>query len=514
MNKMRVFLLFLLFISVNVLFCMEVKRLEPILHHAQVISQMKGDRLELSKQRLQRLTRLADRLEGTMQNQEQKMVSPERRARLKDVKEEIIQIQGQIRQMEQGPPVQPSKYTQMEAYLCGVFDKPFEEGFDFNGLIKDFLEKFYKKPIEELNTRAKGDYSQEPTIEETNAIIEGYQQKLIEVLNQERKMKDGYYAFYHAQNSKIGLLSDVITAIRKWLKLRLGSPGVELRIKSPFEQGSIEQGSISAFLDWGRKKMKEEMGGPMWVDHLLRDEVLAINFSPFGNTYSDGESTLHFFISSKSIMKGDVGSLVRDIVFKGLHLPERYIQALASLHERYMQPSTGGNLLQIFIPKEKVDDFVYLCTKFGKPCGKHNCGPKFYDKKTNIPMTISRYLYEYTNNPRSLGRPFHKSYMCGQFLTQLKDKSELYKNINCLQGRILFFPAFFSPDSGVKIFQYNFVSEENKKEYKQGLQKIINQMMNEWVKSGAYKRLSQEDKRNLPLVRLLEYWEKGQAERR
>ena len=143
------------------------------------------------------------------------------------------------------------------------------------------------------------------------------------------------------------------------------------------------------------------MGGPMWVDHLLRDEVLAINFSPFGNTYSDGESTLHFFISSKSIMKGDVGSLVRDIVFKGLHLPERYIQALASLHERYMQPSTGGNLLQIFIPKEKVDDFVYLCTKFGKPCGKHNCGPKFYDKKTNIPMTISRYLYEYTNNPRS-----------------------------------------------------------------------------------------------------------------
>ncbi|MFC1842515.1 hypothetical protein ACFLYU_02560, partial [Candidatus Dependentiae bacterium] len=363
-----------------------------------------------------------------------------------------------------------SKYTQTEALLRAFYPKDTDKIFNF--LLKEFLSSYYKKRIKE---RDLDDYI-----------------KIIKEMKEKEEEYSNYYSFYHAHDNAAGLLFDLQAAIRELLDLKLGEK-IILRFGSPTKEKTIEK-----FIKyWGLYFKKNRMKN--WDDHeeSLRSQVLSVNFAPFGNTGIKGEGTLNFFISGASVYFPEL--LIKKVIFDKFGFDKKYINKLRKSYNKYMASGKGGNMLQILIPKEKVDQFVYLSRAFGTPFG--NVYATVNKKLVGLDGT-SAYLNAYTN----LNIPFTQE---SQVIFGSKSKYGILSLINTVQGRIVFLPGFLDPKNGIKIFQYNFATKENREKYKKEFRKIIDEMISEWIETGGFENVK-KSKENMPLIKLLRQMKKGE----
>jgi len=303
-----------------------------------------------------------------------------------------------------------------------------------------------------------------------------------EILAKEREFSSDY-VFYHGHTDELGLIFDLYTEIEDFL---VYAPVIFNRekIKSPIQQRvrlrdtkyqamNFPYKNINEFLDhWENIFFKRGDRGEnnMWDDHLdeLRFSLPSANIALFGRTLEGfKESSLHFFITSQNVLK--VQSL--DEVFKRWDLDTKYKDQLVKLYKNFMHGSTG-HLLQIFIPADKVNDYVYISTAYGTPV------------RFKITDTFREKIIEVQGKKVNLSRHMDSKSILDVYRTKpesIRDYTDDARQITAdeLQARIVLFPSFFDPGNGIKIFRYTTAGLEKEfgADYKKGLRDIVAKMM-------------------------------------
>lgn len=372
------------------------------------------------------------------------------------------------------------KKTQIEAYVEVYFsdkeknnnklkDKSFKGCF--NSYIKTFIpnvfgyakEKDFKDSLKQLISEKFGSIV-------NNKDLDDYV-NLIYQMNENEKNFEDYYAFYHGHSVDIGFVFDIQTAIRKYFGL--GS----FEYFSPYMRfyNTVKQRNILDFMNY-----YESYG---WIDQCspLQDQVLSVNFVPINNYTYSGSCTFDYFVKGYSM--GCSKYILNDL-FNELNLNCNYIDKLYNVYKLYMVPEKAGHLLQILIPKDLVDNFVYLAVPGGAPIRDKIDGID-YDTSNMRNKYISQFLDKYINNASSIKMLDRYS---GNF-----SSAPVIDILDKVQGRIVFMPQFYDRASRIKIFRFNFIKPENIKKYKQEVDKIVSDMILEWVNNKNYDKIRQED---------------------
>ena len=172
-------------------------------------------------------------------------------------------------------------------------------------------------------------------------------------------------------------------------------------------------------------------------------------------------------------------------------------------------------MVQIFISKEKVDQYVYLCQKFGWRLYYKIKDLEYLGRRKGHKSALE-YLKKYTNDPHSIiyEKNFQKLFEQHKNKWKEINKKEVKENpiinlVDFVQGRVVFFPGFFED---TQAHFYNLASEKSRKEYEKKRDKIIDEMINDWIEKEGYEKLI-DDKKNMPLIKLLRRIKKGQKDR-
>lgn len=304
---------------------------------------------------------------------------------------------------------------------------------------------------------------------------------IAEAIHQERLLRN-YDVLYHGQSNVFMLFYDIVAAIyHEAAQEKLQAPFEYLRIPGTpqFEQKLVD------FLDKGFD-----------TDHeaAIKDVLLSVNFSLLGNSSRPGESSLNYFIdnASQNPPAHGITSLLT-YLFKSLNmhvtdsnkarlelLYQKYLDVPETMypHSKHLQikttkllgsthlPPVTGSMLQIFIPKEKINDYVYLSGPFGKPLVK-GLSPlwkpinvvtaegktRTYDLKK---IDTRTYISLYRSNPESID----------------------YLTMDQIQGRVLLTNDFLlNPKSDIKIYRYTMIPPTRLKKYKRELQAIVKEIV-------------------------------------
>jgi len=356
------------------------------------------------------------------------------------------------------------KYTQIEGFLRVWFNVG-EECEDYDSLIYRILEENYI-----LSSRSRFVLREKKGIFKKD--IESYV-NMIQAMNKREREFSDHYAFYHGYCDMVEILFDFQTVLRNMLNnCEEREDLVYLRLRDYVTHTNLED-----FIDYWDEKFKtgEYYRKRIYEDRELKDiplkwsgyvrplpyQMLPINFAPFANTDYIGKGSLYYFIKNRSVL--DVKKVLK-IIFKKFNFGECYLQELYDLCDTYLSLKTGGHMLQILIPKDKVDKFVFLALPYGTPFRLKIEGLSYNEQKMRH-VNSSEFLEKYTNNIFSLKG-------------QGKDKEPKYL-VNRIEGRIVFMPDFYEKKNNIKIFRYDFMSARDKQAYKKRLYKIVSNMLTE-----------------------------------
>lgn len=266
-----------------------------------------------------------------------------------------------------------------------------------------------------------------------------YTNLVYEVVQKEREYNDSHYVFYHAQQSCFNIVRDFIKEIYAMSELmHLGNDFQFLRnwLTAP------EYFNTFFFLGFTPANVYDH-------DPELVKKLLSVNLSLFGNRRSKGEDTFHYFKENNNVHPPQIIDLLTEI-FNLFDFNSMYLDELVQLNT--LLETHEGALLQIFIPKEQVDNYVYISHAFGVPY-RDPLVEEIYDNRLERHTRIAPILEKYKNDPLSLG-------IAGDF--------------DELQARILLSKdLLLDPHKGVKIFTYLTTSKEQQEKYHQELKKLV-----------------------------------------
>lgn len=289
------------------------------------------------------------------------------------------------------------------------------------------------------------------------------------IIGREKSLPD-YDVFYHAQATIYVLFQDIITEVLKYTAQHKEDP-LFYYLRIPDQAGTHQ-----VLADILKKGFNTDH------DPRIRNLLLSVNLSLFGNILEPGESTIDYFVKNISINSpygkrplAFVQGLLQDL---DLSVESTFIDELADLYGKYLS-ATNGNLLQIFIPKDKVNDYVYLSFPYGVPlnCSALGSDARWKGCSWNYPLYPIRikdaqgkvvqsydlttidprsYLDIYRNHPTAI----------------------MVDNMDAIQARILLTSDFLlNPASGAKIYRYMITDSQKLAAYKKELKDIIERMM-------------------------------------
>ncbi len=271
------------------------------------------------------------------------------------------------------------------------------------------------------------------------------------ILEQERALADTYYVFYHAQEGDFRVVQDITKALMARMNLTGFSEFAYLR--SPnicFDK----QQTVEDFIDATRNRFI--LNNDVWNDHEsdLREKLVSVNISLFGNYQHKhaGECTFQFFLTSSNIANFPKKNLLKSF-FKEHDFDTKYISDILNAYETIR--TTEGNLLQVFVPKNKVDECAYLSEWRGTPYRKKVI-PDCYDARKQRHTKISPLLDAYKRN------------------SALFDSG--------VQARLLITSnTFLNPDSGIKIVTYSSASDKALKTYQNRIEELATEIIAEKI---------------------------------
>ena len=223
------------------------------------------------------------------------------------------------------------------------------------------------------------------------------------------------------------------------------------------------------------------------IDWNVPAQLLSVNLSLFGNIgeKTRSECTFDYFAADKRRKSAPSLSNIYKKVFKDLDISDSFIPTFEAL----AQSITGemGVIYQIFIPKDKVNDLVYLARDYGKPYGSPEAMKKLFSRYTKKEKRLPEFWKLLENNPEAvLGKPMPVSNLLNKYIN---NPSSII-NINHLQARILMTnDEMLNPSSSTKIFVYTALTPEQKANFEQKLKSIARSAFDEFLKRNAMKNI-------------------------
>lgn len=292
---------------------------------------------------------------------------------------------------------------------------------------------------------------------------------LEKIVAQEKINEQAYYIFYHSQVARLGVIQDFLKELHQLIHMEKIYDFVFLR--NPYELPLKEH--ASNFLD------KTDFDTTSDSDMDVRRRLLSVNLALFGNitAVSCLECSIDFFFRNTNISAPQPFALLKKI-FQDLGLDVESFTQLVQLADDL--ESKHGVLLQIFVPKDKIDECAYLSKPFGRPVDKPIL-PDYFDRVKKRHTRLGPILDYYKSHPEKI------------------------KDLDRLQARILLDRnMMLNPKSGIKIIRYGALPAKINQEYKQKVKKIAINAVKKMIKDGKELKPVNPDMGKPPLQRLQE----------
>lgn len=301
------------------------------------------------------------------------------------------------------------------------------------------------------------------------------------VMAGEAELRDTHWAFYHGVSNVWTVWQDTYTALF-----------------NHFNRGTAKEGDADfIFL---RTRGKANINAKNFLvdtlkEHGLVDDtgevkaiLLSTNIFLFGNTGIAGESTWKYTMTDKSHAEPD--RTLYESIMDEFGLSYQYVDELMKLVK--LLQAKQQTLLQIFVPKNIVDDIGYLAWTKGIPAheGSINWVKKSKIKGKGESSAVAaltalkdKFKNEQEKNPlfkEMLQTVEEGAYSLDDYLTKCCNDPLSVPNLDGggLQARLIFTDnILLNPASGVKMYRYSGVPYKKMQEYKNRLDTLIKQII-------------------------------------
>lgn len=313
-----------------------------------------------------------------------------------------------------------------------------------------------------------------------NYDIKPYDKFIAAILSNEKKYKDNYYVFYHGADNVWRLPQDLYTQLYAYfnpLGYRATKDFTFLRFEDEHGPSSVQDFLVAELKKSGLINDHGEMGAIL----------LSTNLALFGNVGVPSECTWEYFIKSRG--HTNPSHVTYEKIMNRFGLTHKYINDLMSLVKLY--DTKEQTIVQIFIPKDKVDQIGYLSWIKGIPAHKETMDwvkrsvkNKIYEKTQPAIIDLTEiFKREQEENPifkNLMERAKEGDFSLNDFLHIYRNNPEKIVDINDVMARLIFTPdILLNPDSGVKLFRFSTVTPERLQLYHQRLNEVIDKIIAE-----------------------------------
>jgi len=311
-----------------------------------------------------------------------------------------------------------------------------------------------------------------------------YMSLVSRIMANEGRLRNTHWAFYHTTSNVWRVVQDLYTELYYHF--------------NPKAPGSVQEFQFLRFNDEEGGHAKEFLMKELSENGLVDDNgdasafLLSVNLSPFGNTGFPSECSWRYFIKEKQHKVPD-RSFYEDIL-KKFELGTEYVDELMSLVD-LLSDTKEQTMLQIFVPKDIVDDVAYLAWATGIPAYKEaidwvrtNVKNKVYRGKEKRPAALwalddlqERFKNEQEKNPmfrEMMQRIQEGDYSVNSFLKIYTNKPWELPNLNYAQARLVFSKEYLlDPASGIKMYRHTTIRRRKLTEYQRRLDEIIKKIV-------------------------------------
>jgi hypothetical protein len=303
------------------------------------------------------------------------------------------------------------------------------------------------------------------------------------VLAKEAELRKTHRVFYHGIINEWTVWQDTLTKLSNHFNASAKKSGefIFLRTKG----GGVDEPTKEFLIS------QLQANGLVDDNNETRGLLLSTNFSPFGNTGFEGESTWRFFIHAHS--HTEPSKEMYEKIMDEFGLSYTYIKELMDLVP--MLRSKHEALLQIFIPKTIVDDTAYLAWVTGVPAHdeiiswvrtnvknkKYTSGGGKTGEMRALESLKKNFKKEQEKNKtfRDLLETIEKGdYSVNGYLNIYCNKPWELPDLNYSQARlILTNDMLLNPQSGIEMFRYNEIDHKLQEQYEERLDQIIKKII-------------------------------------
>ncbi|HEV2601497.1 MAG TPA: ankyrin repeat domain-containing protein [Candidatus Babeliales bacterium] len=291
------------------------------------------------------------------------------------------------------------------------------------------------------------------------------------MLENEERYRDTHFVFYHAQNQGNRIIVELLRNVYAWeykKQLRLDFEFLRL-----WKDGSDFK-DVNSYLDSFGIPNPFTVGDNDLNDNRedIRVVLLAVNPLLFGNFQDSGECTFDYFLNEQGISNFIHIPLKK--IFKHYGFKESFIRDLIDINKRN-KPKTG-DIVQIFIPKNLVDDSAYLCQAWGAPQKE-----QLRDKYGQPIITDNKGVMLYDNVRQRYTK-------CSGILELLQINPDAVPESKTIQLRLFFskMGPLLNPALGAKMFRFTTLSAEQLRESKEAVKIVASKIFAERAGSRYY----------------------------
>lgn len=287
-------------------------------------------------------------------------------------------------------------------------------------------------------------------------------------MTREKEFLDTHYVLYHGQRNELCLLQDFLKKLFQLMEIRASAKDFEM-MRAWFD--ALEKVETNDYLN---TKGSWSYNGK---------EIFCANLSLFGNMNNYTSCTFHYFISDFNLSPYDPQNFIKEI-FNHFGFDLKYIDKLLQLIKNVR--TSEGRLFQVFIPKRKIDQFVYLSSTGATPW-PNPIVIKEFDYNLNRHRSIAPILELYQTNPRAI-----------------QDMDQLQARVICSKDLML------NPRSGIKVFEYTTIPHNTFENYHTNLTQITENIVATWIAKNGNSGVFQSSlvKTDVALGKLFNYMHK------
>ncbi|KKP35505.1 MAG: hypothetical protein UR26_C0004G0052 [candidate division TM6 bacterium GW2011_GWF2_32_72] len=408
--------------------------------------------------------------------------------------------------------------TQSEAHM-EVIDEKYDE------ILEDFSEK-YDYPFGLLDDKVQQIIKKEKDLEETHFVLYNAGPAFLKILYTlyERIEKElnqvnsqGDFVFFRPKELRPCMLE-----MKKYLKDSIGAFGFsDWDFAGMMDSSSDDESSLFEEAR-GIQKFKEESDEHYETEQeALQDMKMSVNYALFGN-YLNSElknakdCSFGFWLGGMTWQQQVIFEKLK-FFLNSWDMNHNAYERLFALIDKYLNRPAGtpiiyslfgesdninkyyGILNQIFIPKEKIDDYVFLSDASGTLFEIYE-NKKFKDfmdqnkpRAARLSLNENEARFDIVQVGKQGPGKMVKSSLKNLLGCYINGSGNCFSNdmqmLDLIQGRLVLFPSFFDPKNNIKIFQYSLMPEETQKAFENELNELVDNIVGEWLMQDGHAKI-------------------------